>query len=316
MEELASLASSAGAEILSSTLQSRPNAEAATLVGSGKVEELALQVKALDPDLVIFDRELTPTQQRNLERELDCRVIDRTLQLNPSAKIFGVTATPNRGDGQGLREVFDNVADQIRIAELIASGHLVKPRTFVIDVGVREDLGKVRKTAADFDMGQVDAIMNKAPVTDQVIAHWREKAGDRQTVAFCSTVSHAENVADAFNANGIPAAVVHGDLDDATRRATLAAYDAGDIQVVVNVAVLTEGWDHPPTSCVVLLRPSSFKSTMIQMVGRGLRTVDGLGMLLHQAVRQVRIFTAGDADLPLPGEEDVVAVMRSALMGD
>jgi GTP-binding protein HflX len=78
MEELASLASSAGAAILSSTLQSRPNVEAATLVGSGKVEELALQVKALDPDLVIFDRELTPTQQRNLERELDCRVIDRT----------------------------------------------------------------------------------------------------------------------------------------------------------------------------------------------------------------------------------------------
>ncbi|NPB73705.1 helicase, partial [Shigella sonnei] len=54
----------------------------------------------------------------------------------------------------------------------------------------------------------------------------------------------------------------------------LADYEAGDIHVIVNVAVLTEGWDHPPTSCVVLLRPSSYKSTMIQMVGRGLRTVD------------------------------------------
>jgi len=202
------------------------------------------------------------------------RIIDQVLHRNPMARIFGVTATPNRGDRKGLREVFTNVADQIRMGELIASGHLVRPRTFVIDVGVREDLGKVRKTAADFDMGQVDAIMNKAPVTEQVIAHWRDKAGDRQTVAFCSTVSHAENVADAFNADGIPAAVVHGDLDDATRRATLAAYDAGDIQVVVNVAVLTEGWDHPPTSCVILLRPSSFKSTMIQMIGRGLRTVN------------------------------------------
>jgi DNA repair protein RadD len=48
----------------------------------------------------------------------------------------------------------------------------------------------------------------------------------------------------------------------------------GEAQVIVNVAVLTEGWDHPPTSCVVLLRPSSYKSTMIQMIGRGLRTVD------------------------------------------
>jgi GTPase len=78
MEELAALVASAGAEILASSVQSRPAVEAATLIGSGKVEELSLQVKALDPDLVVFDRELTPTQQRNLERALDCRVIDRT----------------------------------------------------------------------------------------------------------------------------------------------------------------------------------------------------------------------------------------------
>ncbi len=62
-------------------------------------------------------------------------------------------------------------------------------------------------------------------------------------------------------------------MADTDRKATLAAYAAGELRVVVNVAVLTEGWDHPPTSCVVLLRPSSYKSTMIQMVGRGLRTV-------------------------------------------
>ncbi len=78
MEELAALAKSAGAEISASSVQSRPNVEAATLVGSGKVKELAQQVEALEPDVVIFDRELSPTQQRNLERALDCRVIDRT----------------------------------------------------------------------------------------------------------------------------------------------------------------------------------------------------------------------------------------------
>lgn len=202
------------------------------------------------------------------------RIIDHTLQCNPSAKIFGVTATPNRGDRQGLREVFNNVADQIRIAELIASGHLVQPRTFVIDVGVQDALKKVRRVASDFDMGEVDAIMNKSPVTDSVITHWKEKAGNRQTVIFCSTVDHARNVADAFNASGIAAAIIHGEMGDADRKATLAAYDRGEIQVITNVAVLTEGWDHPPTSCVVLLRPSSYKSTMIQMVGRGLRTVN------------------------------------------
>jgi superfamily II DNA or RNA helicase len=93
-------------------------------------------------------------------------------------------------------------------------------------------------------------------------------------VVFCSTVEHAQNVAAAFRAHGITATTVHGEMSDAERKATLGAYAKGRIQVITNVAVLTEGWDHPPTSCVVLLRPSSYKSTMIQMVGRGLRTVN------------------------------------------
>ena len=202
------------------------------------------------------------------------RIIDKALKRNPSCRIFGVTATPNRGDRKGLRAVFSNVSDRIRIGELIRSGHLVPPRTFVIDVGVRDELVKVRKTANDFDMGEVERIMNRAPVTDAVIRHWQEKAAGRQTVVFCSTVEHARGVTDAFNVAGVAAALVHGEMGDRERQAVLAAYAAGNVQVVVNVAVLTEGWDHPPTSCVVLLRPSSYKSTMIQMVGRGLRTVD------------------------------------------
>ena len=202
------------------------------------------------------------------------RIIDRVRDANPDARVFGVTATPTRGDRKGLREVFDNVADQVRLGELIASGHLVPPRTFVIDVGVQEELKSVRKTSADFDMTEVADIMDRAPVTDEVIRHWREKAGDRQTVVFCSTVAHAEHVTEAFRAAGITAALIHGDLPAETRKAILADYAAGVIRVIMNVAVLTEGWDHPPTSCVVLLRPSSYKSTMIQMVGRGLRTVD------------------------------------------
>ncbi|AUM73638.1 DEAD/DEAH box helicase [Paracoccus jeotgali] len=202
------------------------------------------------------------------------RIIDHARTANPDCRIFGVTATPNRGDRKGLREIFDNVGDQVRLGELIASGHLVPPRTFIIDVGVQDELRAVRKTLSDFDMNEVAGIMNRAPVTDEVIRHWREKASDRPTVVFCSTVAHAENVAAAFNDADIAAAVIHGDLDGATRRRILAAYASGEIRVIVNVAVLTEGWDHPPTSCVVLLRPSSYKSTMIQMIGRGLRTVD------------------------------------------
>ena len=202
------------------------------------------------------------------------RIIDRALHRNPECRIYGVTATPNRGDKVGLRQVFSNVADQIRLGELIASGHLVPPRTFIIDVGVQDELRAVRRSGDDFDMGEVARVMDTVPVTDAVVKHWREKAGDRQTVAFCSTVAHAEHVAAAFNAAGVPTVMVTGEMPEGERRSVLAAYARGEARIVVNVAVLTEGWDHPPTSCVVLLRPSSFKCTMIQMVGRGLRTVD------------------------------------------
>ena len=202
------------------------------------------------------------------------RIIDHVRDANPEARIFGVTATPNRGDKKGLRAVFNNVADQVRLGELIASGHLVPPRTFVIDVGVQDKLTAVRKTVSDFDMAEVAEIMDRAPITEEVIRHWKEKANDRPTVVFCSTVAHAAHVAEAFNAAGIPTGMIHGDLPGEERRKILAAFARGEIRVITNVAVLTEGWDHPPTSCVVLLRPSSYKSTMIQMVGRGLRTVD------------------------------------------
>ena len=201
-------------------------------------------------------------------------VIDKVQSRNPNAAICGLTATPNRGDGQGLRDVFSNLADQITLAEMIASGHLVPPRTFVIDVGAQEALSKVRRTAVDFDMDEVASILNKTLITDAVIRNWKEKASDRKTIVFCSTVAHALSVCNGFNAAGVPAVVIHGDLPESERKACIARFESGDAQVIVNVAILTEGYDFTPTACVVLLRPSSYKSTFIQMVGRGLRTVD------------------------------------------
>lgn len=211
-------------------------------------------------------------------------ILDRARERNPKVKLLGVTATPSRGDKQALDHAFDNVADQVKVWELIASGHLVRPRTFVIDVGISEELARVRRTVSDFDMEQVAAIMDRRVVNKEVVRHWKEKAGDRRTVAFCSTIEHAEHVAEAFCAEGVVAEVVHSGLGDKRRHAILAAYSAGRIQVLVNVAILTEGWDDPPTSCVILLRPCSYKSTMIQMIGRGLRVVDPA---LHPGVVKV-----------------------------
>ena len=201
-------------------------------------------------------------------------IINHARTINPALKVFGVTATPQRGDGAALRQAFDNISDVITLGELISSGFLVKPRFFVIDCDIRGDLAKVKTTATDFDMEQVSKIMDKQAVNDRVIQEWKDKAGDRKTVVFCSTVSHAEHVMEGFKQAGIKTDLVHGDLPDLARRKVLKAFDKGEIQVLINVAVLTEGWDCQDVSCVVLLRPCSYKGTMIQMIGRGLRKVD------------------------------------------
>ena len=201
------------------------------------------------------------------------RIIDRARKANPDLKLLLVTATPNRGDKRSLRGLVDNVADVVGLRELIDARLLVPPRCFVIDLA-NDALAGVKKRGGEFDQGQVEKILDTEVNNEAVVAKWHELAGDRQTVVFASTVAHAEHVAAAFCGAGVRAAVVHGDMSDKDRRDTLAAFDRADLQVLCNVAVLTEGWDCPPTSCVVLLRKESYLSTVIQMVGRGLRTVD------------------------------------------
>ncbi len=202
------------------------------------------------------------------------RVLEALQELNPEMLLAGFTATPKRGDKASLTNWFSNVADHISLQELVRSGVLVNPRCFVIDLGVQEDLAAVKRNVSDFDMSEVAKIMDHTPLNKQVVQKWKDQAGDRQTVVFCSTVEHAGHITDEFREAGVAARLVWGDMPEADRRDTLADFDKGLFQVVVNVAVLTEGWDCQPVDCVVLLRPCSYKGTMIQMIGRGLRRLD------------------------------------------
>ena len=202
------------------------------------------------------------------------RIINAAKKANEGVQVVGFTATPNRGDKKGLRDVFTNCSHQIEIATLIREGFLVPPKTFVVDVGVQDELRDVRKTASDFDMADVEKIMNRRAINKRVVDEWLDKAGDRKTIVFCSTIRHAEDVCEEFVKQGVIAHVVTGNTPSDEREEILHDLAHGETQVVVNVAVLTEGFDAPPVSCVVLTRPCSYKSTMVQMIGRGLRTVD------------------------------------------
>jgi superfamily II DNA or RNA helicase len=199
------------------------------------------------------------------------RIVDTFRERSPKGVVLGLTATPERGDKQALTSVFNNVADKIGVGELIASGNLVPPKAYRMDIGLNDQLQSVSKTGAEFDMGQVEAIMDKRAVHSEIIRHWKEKAQDRATVVFCSTIEHAQHLAEAFREEGVTAEAVHSEMSDDDNATILRRFDQGRIKVLLNVMKLTEGWDCQRVGCVVLVRPCSQKSTMIQMIGRGLR---------------------------------------------
>jgi len=202
------------------------------------------------------------------------KIIEQAQAINPKVMIYGITATPQRGDKSSLGKVFNNCGDQIFLGELIESNHLVMPVTYAVDVAQEKLMALKKKNAGDYSEKEVADILDQAVIVDEVIRHWKAKAGDRKTVIFCSTIKHAQHVCVAFRDCGIRADVVTSELTKEQREFVLNQLTIGEIQVLINVAILTEGWDYPPISCVVLLRQSSFKSTMIQMIGRGLRTID------------------------------------------
>jgi DNA repair protein RadD len=202
------------------------------------------------------------------------KVINTVKEDNPKAEIVGFTATPNRGDGKGLRKVFNNCSHQIDITTLIREGFLVPPKSYVIDCGVKDKLNDVAIKGNDFDMEQVESIMNRKVINQKVVEEYINHADGRKTVVFCSTVKHAEDLLEEFLEQDINANLVTGETPKAERAQTLHDLAHGDVQVVVNVSVLTEGFDAPPVSCIILTRPCSQKATMVQMIGRGLRTID------------------------------------------
>lgn len=238
-----------------------------TLCGDRNIAKMPLV------DLLVID------EAHHTAAESYKKIIERARELNPNVRIFGVTATPMRADKKALKGVFNNVCDIITITELIQTGHLVRPRTFVIDCGLRSEIEAAkaemqRRKLADYDMTQIGQIMDKSVVNERVFEEWQRVAGARRTVVFCSTVDHATHVNGLFMERGIRAEVVTGNHATGERRALLKRLDTGETQVVFNVAVLVEGFDCQPISSVVLLRPCSHKSTMLQMIGRGLRRVD------------------------------------------
>lgn len=178
-----------------------------------------------------------------------------------STPTTGYTATLERGDGQSLGGVWQDVAFSRGISWAVRRGHLVPP------VGYRVEVPGLTKSATDEvqDHVIVDGIAPEA-----VLQRWFGLASDRSTIVFAPLVTSARAFAQAFQAMNITAAVVYGEQDKAERRTIIAAYQRGDIQVLCNANALTEGFDAPRTGCVIL-PPTQSRVRVIQRAGRGLR---------------------------------------------
>lgn len=185
----------------------------------------------------------------------------------------GFTATLTRMDG-GLPEVWQSVAYSRKIHHLIKDGYLVPPVALSIEVpGL--NLASTRILGGDLNAKDLANALENSEAFATVAETYRDKAGDRPGIVFMPNVATAQQQADAFAAVGIKAELITGDLSTTDRKAVYDRYNSGATQVLVNCMVLTEGFDAPHTSCVVIGRPTLNPGLYIQCVGRGLRLSPG-----------------------------------------
>lgn len=195
------------------------------------------------------------------------------LNAFPAAPALGLTATPYRQDGKGLGDVFEVLEAGPQVAELIRAGWLVQPQ--VLAPPPPDELANVRVQAGEYVMGSAAEILDATAPTSEIVQTWLARARGRTTVGFACTVAHAGHLAEAFRAAGVAAAAIDGETPEAERNQVLRDLAAGRLGVVWNCMLLTEGWDLPACSCVILARPTQSRSLYKQIVGRGLRSAPG-----------------------------------------
>ena len=198
------------------------------------------------------------------------------LDAYPNAKRIGLTATPCRHDGRGLGSDFDTLVECPQIEELIQLEHLVRTRVFIPFI---PDLKGVHVRQGDYVSAELQRIMDHNGLVADIVTEWHkhnpEDRPRRKTVVFTVSVAHSIHIMEEFVKSGVKAAHIDGKTDKTERAEILARLSSGDLELVTNCMVLTEGWDQPDVSCLVLARPTKSMVLFRQMVGRGLRPSPG-----------------------------------------
>ncbi len=189
--------------------------------------------------------------------------------LDAQKMLLGFTATPKRGDDIGLDAVFECISYSRELKWFIEREYLTPLCGRLVETTV--SLDDVKTVQGDFAVKQLAETVNTPQRNDQIVKAWLEHAPDRKTIAFTVDIAHAHDLARTFSDAGVKAAALSGETPKEVRRELLRRFASGELQVLTNCNVLTEGFDEPSVNCIVHARPTKSSLLYIQMTGRGTR---------------------------------------------
>jgi superfamily II DNA or RNA helicase len=190
----------------------------------------------------------------------------RLLDAYPDALTLGLTATPRREDGYGLRDIFDHLICSITTKELIAQGYLTD---YKLIAGFKYSQHKIPQKR-DFTKKELEAVASDYK-PKEVLKQWKNFCAGKKTIIFAVNVMHSKQIAAAFCADGITCEHLDGDTPNNQRKEILDRFRSGQTLVISNCAILTEGFDCPDSLAAVIARPTSSVTLWLQMIGRILR---------------------------------------------
>lgn len=219
----------------------------------------------------------------------------RILDYFNSDFTLGVTATPQRSDNTRLTDVFDDVVYYKTIQDLIEDGFLCSLVGY--RVKTTTDISSVATHDGDYVASQLEDAINNPTRNAAIVSAYNNLVPDSKAVVFCAGVKHANDLAASFTASNIATEVILGTTDSDLRSDILQRFKEGSVKVIVNVGVLTEGFDEPTIQAIILARPTRSNLLYTQIVGRGTRLSDGKP---HCTIIDIADTTRGKKPIGLP----------------
>jgi len=184
--------------------------------------------------------------------------------------LTGWTATPKRMDGLNLSNIFQAIVFNYDIGEGIKHGFLANIDAYQVKTTI--DLSKVKKVAGDFNKRELSEQVDCPDRNALIVDRYEKYCKGEQAIGFCVDINHAYNLRDSFIAGGYVSETVVSDTERCPdRKDILARFARGEIDVLTNVNILTEGYDYSDVGCVLMARPTQSETFYIQAIGRGTR---------------------------------------------